>query len=80
MGALMALLAAGVRIPEDVGVVTWANVNCGCGPVFVKPLTRMESNAAEDGAHLAGIVLEGLRTGKYEPGEVAPVFIPGETF
>jgi DNA-binding LacI/PurR family transcriptional regulator len=80
MGALMALLAAGVRIPEDVGVVTWANVNCGCGPIFVNPLTRMESNAAEDGAHLAGIVLEGLRTGKYEPGEVAPVFIPGETF
>jgi hypothetical protein len=40
----------------------------------------MESNAAEDGAHLAGIVLEGLRTGKYESGEVAPVFIPGETF
>lgn len=80
MGALTALQAAGVRIPEDVGVVTWANVNCGCGPIFVKPLTRIEANAAEDGAHLAGIVLEGLRTGKYEPGEVAPVFIPGETF
>lgn len=80
MGALTALQAAGVRIPEDVGVVTWANVNCGCGPVYVKPLTRMEINAAADGAHLTEIVLEGLRTGKYRPGEVAPVFVRGETF
>ena len=79
MGALTALQAAGVRIPEDVGVVTWANVNCGCGPIFVKPLTRMEANAAEDGEYLAKIVLEGLRTGKYNSGEVSPRFICGET-
>ena len=79
MGALTAIQAAGVRIPEDVGVVTWANVNCGCGPIFVKPLTRIEANATEDGEYLAGIVLEGLRTGKYNSGEVSPVFIRGET-
>ena len=79
MGALTALQAASVRIPEDVGVVTWANVNCGCGPIFVKPLTRMEANAAEDGEYLATIVLDGLRTGKYNSGEVSPRFIRGET-
>jgi hypothetical protein len=39
----------------------------------------MEANAAEDGEYLAKIVLDGLRTGKYNSGEVSPVFIRGET-
>jgi hypothetical protein len=39
----------------------------------------MEANAAEDGEYLSKIVLDGLRTGKYNLGEVSPRFIRGET-
>ena len=36
MGVMTALLAHGIRIPEDVRVVVWANKGGGCGPVFTK--------------------------------------------
>ena len=41
-GALTAFLAEGVRIPEDVQVVTWCV--WGDEPLSVVPLTRLESN------------------------------------
>ncbi len=79
-GALMALQAEAIRIPEDVAVVTWANIDCGCGPVFVKPMTRMETDAQADGRCLADMVIEGLRTGRYSSGVVSPKYVRGETF
>lgn len=78
-GALPVLLEAGVRIPEDVRVVTWAN--CGYGPVFTKELTRMEMDNAAVGAKLADGVMEYLRTGIFPEGVVVgPRYIRGETF
>ena len=79
-GVLTALLSANVRIPEDVGVVTWENRDCGCGPAFVKPFTRMEVVAAEDGRRLAAAVLACLRGEPFPPVEVVPAYIRGETF
>lgn len=78
-GALVALAAAGVRIPEDVRVVTWANRDLG--PAYVKPLTRMELDSAAIGERLAECVMEYLRDGAFPEGvAVGPKYIRGETF
>ena len=78
-GALTALLAAGVRIPEDVRIVTWANR--GLGPAFVKPFTRMEVDCEAVGETVARCVLEYLRTGVFPSGvTVGTAYIRGETF
>ncbi len=78
-GALTALLAAGVRVPEDVRIVTWANR--GLGPAFVKPFTRMEFDCVAVGETVARCVLEYLRTGVFPSGvTVGPAYIRGETF
>ena len=50
-GAFLAMAERGIRIPEDVGVVTWANY--GSAPVFGKPLARMEMNPYADGEKAA---------------------------
>ena len=78
-GAFVALLDAGVRIPKDVRVATWANK--GLGPAFPKPLTRMEMDNAAAGITLAECVLECLRTGEFPKGDVVvgPQFIKGGT-
>ena len=77
-GAFVALLAAGIRIPDDVRVVTWAN-RC-YGPVFTKPLTRMEMDDEAAGADFAACVLDFLRTGTFPEGrEVGPAYVRGET-
>ena len=78
-GALTALLAAGVRVPEDVRIVTWANR--GLGPAFVKPFTRMEFDCEALGETMARCVLECLHTGRFPAGvTVGPAYIRGETF
>ena len=78
-GALPALLAAGIRIPEDVRVVTWANR--GLGPAFVKPFTRMEFDVVAVGETMARYVLEYLHTGTFPAGVVVgTVYKRGETF
>lgn len=78
-GALTALLARGVRIPEDVKVVSLANR--GAGPVFVKPLTRFEVDAKEDGRIVAEYVV-GVLSDRNEP--TPPVlsfrYVKGDTF
>ncbi len=78
-GALFAIYDAGLRVPDDVRVVTWANKNYG--PAFVKPLTRIEMDNAAIGEKLAESVLEYLRDGKFpENVVVGPKYIRGETF
>ena len=78
-GALLALGMAGVRVPDDVRVVTWANKDFA--PIFPKPLTRMEMDNAAIGETIAGGVLEWLKTGKFPDGVVVgPKYIKGETF
>ena len=78
-GALQALGFAGLRIPDDVRVASWANR--GYGPFFFKPVTRMEMDNAAVGATLADCVLEYLKTGAFPDGVVVgPEYIRGETF
>ncbi len=77
-GAFVALLDAGVRIPGDVRVATWANK--GLGPPFPRPLTRMELDNEAVGERLAACVLEYLRTGTFPQGTtVGPDYVKGET-
>jgi len=78
-GALQAMLAEGIRVPEDVAVVTWANR--WDGPVYSKPFTRMEMDAVADGKRLAQGVLEYLSKGTFPKGIIfGPEYIFGETF
>jgi DNA-binding LacI/PurR family transcriptional regulator/DNA-binding transcriptional regulator YhcF (GntR family) len=78
-GALTALLAAGVRIPDQVQVITHANRNLG--PVFPLPLTRVELDPVGDGQLLARLVLELLSRPARRRRRVvsAARFIPGAT-
>jgi len=55
VGALAALTAAGVRIPEDVRVVTWSNA--GNEPVYAKELTRIEMDPEDDAGKFAEAIL-----------------------
>ena len=77
-GALTALAHAGVRIPEDVSVVTHANK--GLGPVWVKPLSRMEMDPLDHANKIADAVSEYLKTGVPPSGiELGSVWKNGDT-
>lgn len=77
-GALLALSAAGVRIPEDVKVATHANH--GLGPVWTAPLTRLEVDAVAHGHAVAKAVVAYLKTGAFPAGIVlGSVWKPGTT-
>ena len=79
VGALTALLQAGVRVPEDVFVVTMSNRgNC---PVFPKTLTRVEVDPEQNGIAYAERVLHAMSPIRFQPGGyIAYRFIPGDTF
>lgn len=78
-GALTALLEAGVRIPEDVQVVTLSNK--GLGPVFSKPLTRMEMDHDLYASVAAEVILSHLGGRRFPQGLViSPKYIEGKTF
>jgi len=78
-GALLALGDAGVKIPRDVRIVTWANKDYG--PVSLVPLTRMEMDCETSGNIVSANVLECLRTGKVFPDAViGPRYVRGESF
>ena len=77
-GALPALEAAGVRIPEDVKVVTCAQL--GYEPVFPKTLDRILTNPREHGVALANYAITLLGGGK-APKDVTlrPSYVRGTT-
>lgn len=77
-GGLQALAAAGVRVPEDLRLVTFANY--GLGPVCPKELDRIESNPFSDGRLVVERLLGFLARGRY-PGfvSVERPYLPGET-
>ena len=78
-GALAALDAAGVRVPEDVRVVTHANR--GLGPIWHKPLTRIEIDPLAHGRATADAILRHLRTGERPLDiELGVAWKKGETF
>ena len=77
-GALTALSYAGLKTPENVSVVTWANR--GLGPVYPRELSRMEMDPVAAGEKVADSVLAYLETGVYPSGgAVCPTWIRGET-
>ena len=80
-GALTSMLCAGVNVPGDVRVATFATSSCGSGLVFPVPLTRMEVDPIACGRVIAGTVLNYLRTGIFPPDvTIGPTYIKGETF
>ena len=77
-GALTAIACAGLKVPEDLRLVTFANKHLG--PVYIRELSRMEFDARQAGEVLSDAVLEYLKTGVYPPNSVVgPVWVEGET-
>lgn len=77
-GALAALTAAGVRVPEDVRIATWSNA--GNEPVFAKELTRIEIDPETDSEKVSSSILSWLegRSGAF-PVTLVPAFRRGRT-
>ena len=71
VGALAAFVAAGIRVPDDVRVVTWAN--SGNGPFYAKELTRTEMDPQGDADKIATAVLARLEN---RPGDLPPTLGP----
>ena len=77
-GALMAIACAGLKVPDDIQLVTFANKRLG--PIYVRELTRMEFDARQAGEVLSDAVLEYLKTGVYPSNSVVgPFWVEGET-
>lgn len=78
-GGLLSLMARGIRVPEDVRVVTHANR--GLGPFWVKPLTRLEMDPVAQGDAVAEAVLGYFQTGRFTEGLcLGSTWCVGETF
>ena len=78
-GMLAAFYEAGIRIPDDVQLVTLSNLDYG--PVFPRPLTRMEYDTSAIGKTMTGSILSYLQTGEFPQGiVVGPKYVRGETF
>ena len=78
-GGLMALLRHGVRIPEDVSVVSFANK--GHLPIWDQDLTRIELDPVAHGIATAQAVRTFLRSGQFPSGlSLGSDWIPGTTF
>ncbi len=78
-GAVLALMEHGVRVPEDVRVVTHSNR--GLGPFWTKPFTRLEMDPVAHGAKIADAILAYLRTRRLPAGIVlGSEWTSGETF
>lgn len=78
-GGLQAIDALGIRMPDDLKVVSWANL--GVGPVYRLSLTRMEMNSYEHGQTIAAYVLEYLKNGRLSSdARIGPVYRKGESF
>ena len=78
-GAMMAFLDRGIRIPEDVKVVVFGQT--GFGPVYIKPVTRFESDPMDDGEKISDFALAVLAKGRIPaPPTIAPQYIFGSTF
>ena len=78
-GAILSLMNHGVRIPEDVRLVTLRNK--GLGLIYPKSLTRMELNPAAHAVKIADYLMSVLR-GKPLPDDacVMPSYIKGTSF
>ena len=76
-GGLIALAATGLRVPEDIRVATLANK--GLGPVWFKPLTRLEYDPVGNARLIGDYVLKLLAGKKAAPPILQLNFIEGRT-
>lgn len=77
-GALMALAASGVRIPDDVKVIAFANK--GNGPVYIRDIARVELDPLATGDAVAEFAISWFKGDGKDPRPLPPpVFIEGET-
>ena len=76
-GGLTALAATGIRIPEDMRVATLANK--GLGPVWFKPLTRLEYDPVGNARLIGDFVLKLLSGKNAKPPRLTLKFIQGAT-
>ena len=80
-GALTMMLWAGIRIPEDVRVVTLTNSSCGSGLAFPVSFTRIEVDPIACGRAIAETILKYLATGTFPlDATIGPTYVKGETF
>ena len=78
-GALFVLASKGIRVPEDVKVVTLANR--GCGLTWPVPLARMEMDPVAHGRAIAKAVAAYIKTGTFPAvTTLGSVWRSGETF
>ena len=78
-GAFAVLPSHGVRIPEDVKVVSWANA--GYGPVFRVSVARVEMDPVVDGDAVAVHAISYLDSRQRVDGAtLEPTYREGETF
>ena len=79
MGAIPALLENGVRIPEDLKLVT--QYNKGFGLVLTKSLARIECDPAATAVEFARGIAEWIKSEKFPELRLPPfVYVRGETF
>ncbi len=78
-GALSAMTHHGIRVPEDVKVVSFANL--GLGPVFYRRLTTFECDPFRFGESIVSVLLPFLEERRW-PGDLTfeEKFVLGETF
>ena len=76
-GGLIALAATGLRVPEDIRIATLANK--GLGPVWFKPLTRLEYDPVGNARLIGDYVLKLLAGKKPKPPTLQLKFIEGKT-
>ena len=78
-GAFAVLPSHGIRIPEDVKVVSWANA--GYGPVFRMSVARVEMDPVADGDVVAAHAIAYLESRQRVAGAfLEPTYVEGETF
>ena len=77
-GALLSLNRAGIRVPDDVRVVTISNK--GLGPVYPISFTRVENDPDLHGDRIADSVLAFLSGHSMRIRDIVPQYIVGETF
>jgi len=75
---LLALALRGIKVPEDVRVVSWSNK--GLAPVYAMSVARMEVDPFAHGACLSKCVLELLSKGHVQLPNFKSEYIDGETF
>ena len=77
-GILPVLLESGLRIPEDVRLVTFRNK--GGGPAFTKPFACIENDPKTRGESVAEDILKWFKTGEMALSASALAYVRGATF